>query len=506
MKLRLNFQTRATALALLTGSAALVGCNDTSIDHAEAALTAHDNTEATVRGLSQAIAFLEDEELFDDTLGDVFGGSCEYCSVDEAGEEICEPCPEDETDEGTDLDLSDEADEIAAFLEERVFTEANLEEESGDAVVYRLRPEVVCREDGEVDEDCARIFTDVPQRLRVTSPDEGDLDIAWLVGDDRHNPATFHLYDDLVGVTVDLNDAYEAGHALSIAASDDDDFEFAPSTIEGKLRVDLQRNGDRDYTARLRVLEDVSFVLDSDGEHFEAHLGASDPTIELRVNGNDREVSALVDLGLVDVSFPLDDIDLFGGDDDYGAEGEYEEEEDREGTLRAVLAGLSFEGTFEANSDRIEISNIGIGDQASYLAIDGETIVTADLNADSGRRFDLAVTKAEDDGVDVSVTPGFDLAVHLALEEVASIFEGEDLASWQLSDDLRVTLDGDDSPSVRVRDGEDALEVLAGRLTLTSRTVPSANVDAEAGMCVYESDEASSEESPFDGLVANACE
>jgi len=524
-------------------SVALLACPEDSpaqleISSHQAALTATENSERALEGLLDAADFLADSTSMADTLN-AFGGRSEdcatspsYCSV---GDASCVPaetvCTSSETEavdlEQTREDLRQNVRELVRELRERILIPENLESETSTSATYRLGPSVLCDADAsdapggaapsaaQYDPDCVEQADRMQPRLRLTSPSEGDVDVAVLLGERRHVPLVLELHRQRLGVRLDL------GEALAVARDQGEDTD-AVEHLSGVLELALIENGARDYSLEVDVLEALQAVMKTDDGNLQLSLAATAPALELRLDGNLRRLSANVDLGALRVLGPLGRFaDLFEGGDTLdvadAAGGNYaalpsdlaieplpEQAPARSyhGLLEFVLAGL--EGTLEyvADSDVLHFSHLGLGDATSTIKHDGHTLLALDLNAALGRHVDLVLEPAGD-GAKISISPGFDLSLALAFQQVRDQFD--DLAEYLLDDTWHIWFAGT-SPALVTADEQ--LRVDSGTLHLDTSAHPAENLSVSPGMCLLEpsADEQDGQSSPWDGLAAGVCQ
>jgi hypothetical protein len=502
----------------------------------KAALTAAENSDRALQGLVDATDFLADSTSIAQTLGELGGGgeSCSssgvFCASDSAScpppVTVCESTgPSDADLEEMRADVREGMQELVKALRERILIPANLESETETSATYRLGPDVLCDSDAPelpgqaatptYDPDCVEQANRLQLRLRLTSPQEGDIDVTVVVGQGHSEPLVFELYQHSLGVRVDLGEALEVVREFGEDAED-------VERLAGVLELQLVENRPRDYSLELNVLQALEAVVHSDGDTLTASLGATSPALELRVDGNAKRLLAGMDLGALRVLGPLRMFaDSFGSGDeelapaDYapapdgfaaerpapgGASAPAPTEPSYHGMVELFLAGL--QGTLEyvSDSDALNLNGLGFGDATSTIKHDGNTLLALDLNAAQGRHLDL-VLEPEGDRTRISITPGFDLRLALAFHHIADQVEG--VADYLLNDTWHFWFEGS-NPELVV--GDDQLEVGSGTLHLDSSADPASNLSVAAGMCLGEAD-ASVESDDWRGsLAVNACQ
>jgi hypothetical protein len=499
------------------------------ISSQKAALTASENSERALQGLVDAADFLTASTSIADTLG-VIGGTTEEC--DGSGVACTadmSSCPEPvtvctSTSGGADLEqtreeIRDDMQALVDRLREQILIPENLEAETATSATYRLGASVLCDADdaadaspgsgapSEADEDCVDEAERYQLRLRLTSPREGDVDMTLLVGEAQSAPLTIHLYQHSLGVQVDLGEVLDAARDLDEDLGD-------LKELAGVLQLELVENAPLDYSLELDVLSALHVVVGDGDDTLSASLGASSPSLSLRVEGNARRLTAGVDLGALEVLGPLSSFaDLFAADTASSSSGSNSftgappaEEHSYAGTIKLLLAGLSSTVSYVADSDVLSFSDIGFGDRTSTIEHDGNRLFALDLNPTQGRRLNLVV-EPDGDGTKVSITPTLDLALTFAYHHIAD--QVDDIADYLLDNTLHVWFEGA-APVVQIQDEQ--VQVVSGSLNLTSSFDPAHDLSVGAGECLLEAGEASeaSEETtaaaPFATLSVGTCE
>ena len=505
-------KTMIKLVTLGAATSALFACGGgADVDHVTARQALRSNTQLHATTLEGALEFLKDSELF---LAGMEQGRDEYY--------LCEPLPEDRAWDGAEedcapvehapmeLEVAAPAEKLLTFLDSYVLHEGNLELEEGDRVVYLMRGAVACRgiSRGEDRDECVAMVDKAEVRLDVTSPQEGDLDLRIQVGPNRHEPVMLHVHRDVVSLEVDL--AATKGAVAHVAAAADERVEL-PAVMEGRVRGELRRHGANKMEASVSVLQAVK-VEEGD---FRLMVAKAAPMLSVTADGVAKSVTAVSNLGVVDLSLPSHEIHYYGSGEYSGAE----VERTTELTYGLHLAGLTGEAVFDAVAETITLTGVGLGTSTTTASIDGDQILGIDLNAQSGRTFDATLSyDAAADSVDVAVSPVFDLKTVWAL--LAAKDKLADVDDYLLDEVLRITLGGT-APKLRV--DEDGVEVLTGKLTLRSK---SANVThtVDAGMCLLADDTTSPDVStnlppdaeepsfveaaqhPFEGLMVGTCQ
>jgi hypothetical protein len=524
--------TAGACVALITA-----GCADTNgsgaggtpervaISSQGAALTAQENTERALRGVLQAGGFLAESAALADGLSALSGSSescsgqfvtpaCEEgaadCDTTLVYEEQCETIAEEVTN--ADLldarqEMHDALDELIRFLRDEVFTEANLEFEDSTTATYALPSSIFCGDTGddsdslagdvqtetdEIDLDCEADFATLQPRLRLSSPGAGDVDIAVLLTDQRHNPITMQLYDDRLGLSVDLG---EVKATLDSSGQDLGTLE----TLDGEVGIELVRNAATDYSLRVNLLRDLEISAGDPGKELSVLLAASTPTTEVRLDGVAQTVTGTLNFGALNLVAPLS---AFASEDEYDELGNPLPAVTYTGVIDAVLGGINGSLAFDGNTDSLTLEGLGLGDVASTIFHDDARLLQLDLNPDHGRRFDLHVESTGQDSGRLTFSPTLDVRLALGFSHIAD--QVSDIPGFLLNDTIRIWFEGEE-PSVDV--SESGLRVAAGTLQMTSATVPDSNVTVGAGMCLVEAPESDVEPASLAStLHAEVCE
>jgi hypothetical protein len=292
-------------------------------------------------------------------------------------------------EEGEEEDIGAEIEALA----ELIFTEENHE---GDGI-YRIRGASFCEIDGEIDAECAASIDDLELRVRATPAGDG-MDIGFRIGPDQDEPFVLELRSDRLSAVVDLADLKDAVVFLG-----EGDAEL-PKVMEGVVAFSLLIPAANEVEVQVGVREAIRFETDSSGSGpaMKLETAASDPAYSVRL-GEESLVMA-VNVGRTRVTGPWAEIQ---GD---GLE---------LGDLDIDWQGLTYEVNLTAGSDSLAVHNIGLGDGTSTVKLDGATLLSVDLNKDSGRHFDIELT-LDDAGLPLlAMNPGIDLQLSYDLQPLA---------------------------------------------------------------------------------------
>jgi hypothetical protein len=342
MRAMANGRVFSGALLVLVAS----GCSSSSgapFDRVAATEAALQNTSGTLHGTANSSGFLEES-----TVVPKVAGSSEHLHF------------KDSADKSTD--------ELTKTLRERVFADGNFESGDDTSATFLLRPSVVC---DRADTSCSDFFTKNPIRLRLTSPAEGDVDVAFLYGEQRYNPLTFHLYRTSLGLTVDLGASAQTAKAIG------GDQVTLPDQLQGSLLFEVAKNAELDYSFRTSIESDVSVSWTKDGKPYAFGVTATHPTWEARANGNTRTLTLTENVGHVTAKLPLssfiDSVFNLGLDD--GA---------TDDPVDMLLAGITGSVTLDA-ADHLHVSGLGLGNAMTYVKRGQDVLFSMDANPNNGR-------------------------------------------------------------------------------------------------------------------------
>src|SRR5690554_6510189 len=203
------------AAVLSTG---LMGCvepedkNGGAIDHSSAQQAINASVNNLGETISNSLAFLEDSKLFSDNFDSYLGGGYE-CEPGE--EEWCEP----EEPTPFDSDVSKPKDELIKTLNERIFTQKNVESETGTSVTYLLKGDAVYVAD-EYDEPsehgrCVKFVNDAQIRLIASSAGAGSADVSVKIGPNRISPINFEFRPKMIAASPNIGEMKKAAEYLA---------------------------------------------------------------------------------------------------------------------------------------------------------------------------------------------------------------------------------------------------------------------------------------------------
>jgi hypothetical protein len=366
-----------------------------------------------------------------------------------------------EADGGTPVGVDAQADALGKFLRERIFTEANLESSGNGALTFRITGDDVCGDGITPAPDCVSAFDLYEVRIRVT---RGMLGYQFYLelGPDRFEPLMVLLSENHIGVGVDLAAVKSSLIYLDTVSGQP---VYAPKTLEGVFMVDLKKNGDQDFTLSSAVTKAIHVETDGEAGPVSFSTGVKDPWFTVRVQGKQHSLSADLDLGVTEFKAPYATLS------DSGTAG-------RE--LEGHLAGASASVKIAAGATSLSVTNIGLGDGQSTLALDGTDLLKVDLNPDSGRRFDVSLGLGANNQLEIKVTPEFDLTTVFFYQPLQADTDVS-IPAYAVDSTYRFELTGNNPTLAPASNG---IKVTSGTLRLENSAHADQAVVVNAGKCL----------------------
>jgi hypothetical protein len=438
------------------------------ITHDQASLHSAENARSLIQSLSESISFLDDSAVLT---------AMAWSPLD------------------VELSLEESGDRLGDWLTSRILNQANVESVGDGMVMYRLNPDVVCVDeiDGravvDIQSDCSRLLSTVAVRLEVSWEIAGRPDIRVLIGETLENPLTFHVHPGSLSARLDLGSAWRSAQAIADALGNDR-LPTIVRRLEGVVEMQIAEGSPNHFTASLSILEPVVVALSEDEGELTILLPAASNAFWMDLDGTVGTALAGIEIGVIDIVLPMAALGD-NGSLDFTRVGLH-------------LAGLSGSVLFDSAGDLLQFAGLGLGDETTRVTVDGQTVLSIDLNANLGRRFDLWVDSYRD-GTGVTVEPTFDLRVHMSLAELVA--GGLEVPAWAVEEILSIVVDGARGPALWFENGSDLVEVVVGRIMLISDMRRLLLVAIE-GQCIHTSDDAlalDADEHPLANLVAETC-
>ncbi|HEX8439527.1 hypothetical protein [Archangium sp.] len=375
---------------------------------------------------------------------------------------------------------------VEKYLRERIFTEANVEETKGSSTTFRITGEDLCSDGSSVaTPECVADVDKYELRIRATNKGDDGLDLELLLGPNRSEPFSLSFTDVRVGMIVDLGGVKDTVKYLSPETE-------LPRVMVGRVELALTSTGPRDVEFKTSVLDALSVEWDTTGGAYAFSTAKVSPLSELKVSQKNGASWARVALNLATTEVRVP----YSGPKAELAGKQYV----------ASLSGLSYAMEAQEGDEALTLAHLGLGNAQSYLALGDHKLVTADLNALSGRHFDLHIAKGTDGLAVLSVKPEFDLSVFTDMEPVYQYSAGEQPFDHKMR--FNVRLSGGGAPSVRPVPANTStgfpggLQVVSGELSLA---VNDSRVTVPASKCLVK-ESATSESSSGVGFAAGNCQ
>jgi hypothetical protein len=368
-----------------------------------------------------------------------------------------------ETGEVTPTDGVDAgAEALGKFFRERIFTEANLESQDGDGLVFRIKGEDVCGDGTTPDEACESDFDRFEVRIRVNRGLMG-YNFFLELGPDRFEPLLVQLSKTRIAFGVDLGAAKSALEYLDQASGQPT---YLPKTMEGVFMVSLTKNGEQDFTLESSVKETIRVETDGEDGPVSFSTGAKDPWFSTRIQGKEKTLTVDLDLGPTDLRFPYR-----ATLSETGSAGQ---------EMALHLGGLSGSVVLNEGAVSLDVTHLGLGDDSTTLSLDGTDLLTLDLNPDSGRHFDVGLSMGADHQLQIKVTPEFDLTADFFYQPLQADSDVV-IPAYAVDSTYRFQFTGD-SPTLEP--ASNGFKVVSGTLRLENAAHGDQAVVVEAGRCL----------------------
>ncbi|MBU0550845.1 hypothetical protein KKB55_03895 [Myxococcota bacterium] len=502
---------RSATLTLILFALALSGCDSDDDDDGpkQVPVTPTVATDSTTQNLEAALNALADRaELFSQSsLGEqaneamAGGDDCATLSEDGQYDPYAEDCGEVADLRTSVNELREGIQDVIEFVRDRLLPEEAIEAQTDREIIYRLTPERLCDEgaaepgeappaqnngeapyppqyedDYDYEDDyeddglsCQELLTQIPLRLRITAPAEGDVDVTLLVGEARLEPITLGIYRAGLSLTLNLGDVAASAQLVLDAEGEG---EALPLQISGNLSASLMLNGET-LTFGLNTTK-IDLRVDDAEAPVRAGIDPSKLAVAMTPNGGGVDIAITYDIGALFFEAPLAmmvDAEMSCSYDMNGAE-RCDEPPAPEGNLRVEMAALKALVSVPANGDAINISDLQVGAGGIKVFANGATamsfasILPRTLNITVGQEM-MRLLAGGDLGLDMEIK-----------DSVMARAMGEEADPSQDSE-MHMHLKGA-APEVEV--GEQ-LKVISGELRI-SGTGLDAELVAQAGMCV----------------------
>jgi hypothetical protein len=486
-------------LALLLGAAGLsvVGCNQSSgtsqrpIDSTEATTSVNQHVDDFVAALGKSSAQMDttgSTTVATQSANSIFSSTS--CDGSSGSASTIDDIPKSTT-KALDQFLSKAATEA----KEHVFREEFVEVKDGNQVVYKIDPASVCGSNS----DCTTKLTQNPVRFVVTANTDDSLNVALVVGQARHTPATALLGTTEVSARVNLAEVMDT---IKLFTKTEDQKNF-PEHLNGILEAAIEKRSDNTFVISGSVIEKLDLLVgQAKGKPVAVTVQPSDPTWELTLNSATNTLGYSVNFGAIDGSVAGTAV----CNSKCGSK-------EKDGTFSGHFGGYSLQTSVSKGATELTVSNLGFGSDTSYVALNNDRLGSLDVNANNGRKFSMNFKKT-DGGTLVTFEPALDIKLAIMLNKLSDSMR-VDMPSWLSDEIFDVMLGGAAKPSVLIpapicdSNGDattkSQLKVVTGELTLSSSSL-SSKVDVASGMCLLPVDGSDSQANPVSRLKAGTCQ
>jgi hypothetical protein len=315
------------------------------------------------------------------------------------------------------------------------------------------------------DPDCVQAVEDAEIRIRVTLPGGGGLDFTVMIGPGRAAPLVIGLRRDSLDAALDLGEAKEA--LLHLAAVAGEDLQL-PSTMRGRIGVNLTRHGARHIEISLGVRDAIEVSGTMDKGPYDLDVAASDPLLRVELDAPRGRHAIELDVGRVTLAAPWQALSS---------------ESKATGQMSFELRGATFAAVL---AETLTITGVGLGDGPLTIKLDGTTILGVDLD-----HLDVEIVPA---GAfpRILLSPGLEVVVQVATKKLADA--GDVVSAWTHDETVTVRAGQEVGPYLR------GVKAVRGAISVSTLKA-GAGVTAAEGQCLTGSPLTAGEH-PLIGLFA----
>ena len=376
--------------------------------------------------------------------------------------------------------FDDTASDIEDFFKTRLFVAANVESSTATSVTYQLKADPTCRplpseisagRMDRVDLKCGADLAKLQVRIVVTSDGDG-YRYQILLGPDKLELSVFIIHSDLLGWEADLNKARLATQYANMVLGDEADREEEPfpfSVLEGRIKIAVQKLGDKKASISWSVLEPIRL---QDMDHHSFAMAVANPVFALSGDGVAKTVTLKLAIPQTDVRAPWDPRDMGTKNLD----------------LHVSFGGLHGESTLSEMAEELAFTGLGVG--PSFVEVRTTKIFELAFNTANASKMDLKIKPIADDQARFELSPRFDLSLAFKLMPVLGEFS-EAPDSFLHNETYSLVMMGSAPVVVETVAANDAgfeggFKMVAGSLTLSTTSDPAATVTVPPGQCLTE--------------------
>jgi hypothetical protein len=391
--------------------------------------------------------------------------------------------------------LGDLLRDVAKEAQEHVFRPELVEVDDGSQVVYKVDPAVACGSNPS----CAQKLTQYPVRFLVTANADGSLNVALLIGEARHNPATAVLGPQRLSLRANLAEVLDVIRLYTDAQDQQD----LPERLGGVVAGTIEKRAESDFAISASILEGFDLLVgQAKGKPVAVTVQPTDPAALLTLNSLTNTLGCAANLGAVDVQIAGTAV----CDDSCG-------QSEQTGTFSGHLGGVTSQFTLSQGATELTFSALGLGSDTSFVALNNNRLGTLDVNPNNGRKLSVTFKKTAG-GTLVTFDPALDLKLAMMLNKLSESLR-VDMPAWLGDEIFDVLLGGDPKPSVLIPAptcdaygtpvSKSEVEVVTGTLSLAATSLPTP-VTVTAGMCLLPVDSVASDAHPFTQVAAGVCQ
>jgi hypothetical protein len=341
-----------------------------------------------------------------------------------------------------------------------------------------------------LNEECAKMFADADVTIQVASYSKGDLEMTLVIN--SHEPLTLKVHQNKLAVELDLAEIKAVWELIADNFSADEEPPFSINQLQGIVSFGLENPGTqqvRGYIANTTALT-VDAVIE--GESISVSIAPSEGSITLDQIA--KTITGALTVGAIDINAGGKLVTMLMGDgcdSDEEPMDRFESEEsgmperqaeaceptELKGQFAIAIAGITGAIELTDSNQNIVLKGMGLGDQTTRITMDGQELLSVDINAELGRMLDASISICGN-APQLTVNPGLHAALKFAMSPLKSTFP-ELEGTWMENETLSIVFEGD-APTL----GMDPFGVISGQLRMESESRPELNVTVAAGQCI----------------------
>jgi hypothetical protein len=326
---------------------------------------------------------------------------------------------------------------LVDILRSHVMVDAGREVDDGTTLVYRLLPEVVCKEDdGSIGEDCAKLLASLEPRFRFTMQAGDAVAIELLFGAER---ATAIAFAGNVGeMRLEAHAAGVQRGLDAIAAAQGEKAPTGPTPWSGTLAVSATRTGERAFTFEASAAQGLELSLQPEGGNVGLSLAPTKKIASVLLDPDARHAQVEASIKGFEIFAPVSATGMEDGP-----------LVDKE--LRIVGSGLNGVLDMHPGEGTVSLTGFDLGAKGWDVAVDGAQVAHVEITAPSIEATGLGEQPS------FTVASGFQLVTRYDLTSL----ELDDAKPSMLQDEISITVAGN-KPMILSPASADGQEAIAG--------------------------------------------